>query len=190
MILRAVFFSAMLVLATSAQAQTLKIQLGSDMARIMYATESLGQNFGRLEVEGGYLYADSNSVNSSDYLLHLGAQVRGESLDVPLIVAIGARAYYGEASNYNVAGLGISGEALLMPDSWNGFGIGAFVFISPKVVSFQDGEGLDEYGLTLNFQITSQATVVAGIQKIEADIENVGTRTIDDSAFIGIEMRF
>ncbi len=51
MILRAVFFSAMLVLATSAQAQTLKIQLGSDMARIMYATESLGQNFGRLEVK-------------------------------------------------------------------------------------------------------------------------------------------
>jgi hypothetical protein len=180
----------MLLLVSTAQAQTLKIQLGSDMARIMYATESWGQNAGRLEIEGGYLYADSNSVNSSDYLLHLGAQVRGENLDMPLIVAIGARVYFGEASNYDIAGLGISGEALIMPESWNGFGVGAFVFISPKVVSFRDGDGLDEYGLTLNYQITSQATLVAGVQKIEADIENVGTRTIDDSAFIGIEMRF
>lgn len=190
MIVRATLLLASLFLAGAVQAQTLKIQLGSDMARLIYATESLGQNFGRLEIEGGYLYADSNAVNSSDFLLHLGAQVRGESLDVPLIVAIGARAYYGEASNFDIAGLGISGEALLMPDSWNGFGIGAFVFVSPSVVAFQDAEGLDEYGLTLNFQITSQATVVAGIQKIEADIENVGNRTIDDSAFIGIEMRF
>ena len=40
--------------------QELEFQLSDDMARIMYTSSAIGENYGRLELEGGFLYADDN----------------------------------------------------------------------------------------------------------------------------------
>ena len=171
--------------------QELEFQLSDDMARIMYTSSAIGENYGRLELEGGFLYADDSKRPSSDYLLHFGTQVRGESVDAPIIVAIGARLYYGEAAQYDIGGLGIGGDLMVMPESWKGLGIGAFLYVVPSVVAFQDSDGLNEYGVSLNYQITSQALITVGYQNIETDIKNVsGSYTIDDGAYLGIGLSF
>ncbi len=174
-----------------AYGQELEFQLSDDMARIMYTSSAIGENYGRLELEGGILYADDDERPSSDYLLHFGTQVRGESVDAPIIVAIGARLYYGEAATFDIGGLGIGGDVMVMPESWKGLGIGAFLYVVPSVVAFQDSDGLNEYGVTLNYQITSQALITVGYQKIETDIKNVSSSyTIDDGAYLGIGLSF
>lgn len=170
--------------------QELEFQLSSDMARIMYTSSTVGENYGRLELQGGFLYADDNQRPSSDYLLHFGMQVRGESVDAPIIVAVGARLYYGEAAQYDTSGLGIGGDVLFMPESWKGLGLGAFLYVVPSIVAFQDSDGFNEYGINLNWQITSQALISLGYQNIETDIKNVGTYTIDDGAYLGIGLSF
>ena len=177
------------VACATAYADNLKVMLGSDMARVMYASESLGQSLGRVELEGGYLYSEQNS-DTSDYLAHVGFQVRGESLDAPLVVTVGARLYLGSAADQSVGGLGIGGDLLMAPDGWNGFGVGGFLYYVPDVVAFSDAEGLLEYGVTANFQVSSQATVNLGWQNIEVDLKNRPNRTIDDGIFLGVNLAF
>lgn len=178
------------LVSCAANADAIKIYLGDEVARFSYAAESVGQ--GRLETEFGMLYTDRNEiVRNDDYLLHLGLQVRGESLDMPLIVTVGGRLYYGEASTYDVAGVALGGDLLLLPESWGGFGLGAFFYHAPDVVAFRDAKQITEWGVFASFQITPQASIIGGFQHIEAEIENrPGEVELEDDVFFGVDIRF
>lgn len=183
--------SALLLLfvSISAQAQNIRIQLSDDVARFFYSTEIMGQKFGGLELETGLLYTDD-----SDYMLSVGAMVRGESVDMPIIVGVGGRMYYGDfdkgAVDKTIGAFAIGGEMLVSPASWKGFGIGASLFHAPSVTSFSDADSFTEYNFTLNYQITAQANIYIGKQKIEADIDGRGDVELEDDTFIGIDMSF
>lgn len=174
-----------LLISTTATSEEINIQLSDDTARFMYLTEAFGQDFGRLELEAGFLYNEND-----DTLVNLGLLVRGESVSVPLIVSIGARAYYADLAAYNVGAVAIGGDLLFSPETWGGFGMGLFYYAAPSVVSFGDADGLSEYGAYVNFQITPQARVALGYQRIEADIENAATVVIDKGSYFGINISF
>lgn len=191
MLIRIIQISILALISNSASAEAIKAYLGSDVARFTYATEAFGQQFGRLETEFGFLYTDRNGgVREDDFLAHLGLQVRGESLDAPLIASIGGRIYYGEASRFDISGIGLGGDVLLLPESWGGFGLGGFLYYAPNVVSFQDADSITEWGVFGSFQVTPQASILAGVMNIEADIDGGGTAEITDEAFVGVEIRF
>lgn len=191
MLRRTIQILVLMLISGSASAGNIKAFFGSDAARFSYATEAFGQQFGRLEMEFGGIITDyDDQQRQDDFLTYLGLLVRGESLDFPLIAAIGGRVYYGEASTYDIGGVALGGDLLLLPESWGGFGIGAFLYHAPDVVSFRDAESLTEYGVFVSFQITPQASVVLGYQNIEADIENVGTAEFDDGGYFGFDIRF
>lgn len=174
--------------ALSARADYLEAQLWSDYFRIMYGNDSIGQNAGRLELAAGYLYSSQNTT--SDYLLNFDVGVRGESLDIPVLVSVAGRVYYGRADDKDVGGLGIGGSALYAPENWKGFGIGGYLYWVPEVISFGDSDGMLEYGITANYQINSQARVVLGWQDIGTDLNNDGNYTIADGLYLGINMAF
>ncbi len=179
------------LLATGiARADIANVQLGDDYFRIRYVNETLAQSVGRMELDLGYLYSVRNTT--SDYLLHLGAQVRGESLDAPVIVSVGGRLYYGSAGGVSVGGFGIGAGAEMMPESWNGFGFGLYGYFVPSVVSFGDSDGLSELGVTFNFQVTEQAMVQLGLQRVAVSLTgtNAGTHTIDDGFYLGLNVLF
>lgn len=191
MLNRIIQIAILALVSNAAGAEAIKATLGSDVARFSYATEAFGQQFGRLETEFGFLYTDHDeAVREDDFLAHLGLQVRGESLDFPVIVSVGGRLYYGEASRYDVSGVALGGDMLLLPESWGGFGLGGFFYYAPSVVSFQDAEKIREWGVYASFQITPQASVMAGFQNIEVEIDGAGTAEIEDSGFFGVEIRF
>lgn len=179
------------LVSSTASAEAIKAYLGDEVARFSYATDSFGERVGRLETEFGVMFTDRDeTVRNDDFLTHLGLQVRGESLDFPLIVSIGGRAYYGEASDYDVSAVAIGGDMLLLPENWGGFGLGGFFYYAPKVVSFQDAEKFTEWGLFASFQITPQASIMAGVQNIEAEIEGGGDVELEDGGFVGVDIRF
>jgi len=187
MTLRTILLAAALLMGsiTTAQSEEINIQLGDDTARFMYLTEAFGQNFGRLELEMGFLYNEN-----SDSLINVGLLVRGESVSVPLVVSMGIRAYFADLDPYTVGALAIGGDLLLAPESWGGLGLGAFYFTAPSVVSFSDAEDLTEYGVYLSFQLSPQASIVGGFKHIEASIENVGDIDIEDGAYFGLTLSF
>lgn len=175
----------LLMLSFTANAQTIRVQLSDDVARFFYSTEIMGQRFGGLELETGLLYTDYN-----DHILSVGALVRGESVDMPVIVGVGGRLYYADFEPYTLGAMAIGGDVMISPASWGAFGIGASFFHAPSVTSFSDANDFTEYSLTLNFQITSQANIYVGRQVIEADIEGAGNVELEDDSFVGIDLRF
>jgi hypothetical protein len=175
----------LLMFSYTAQAQTIRVLLSDDVARFSYSTEIMGQKFGGLELETGLLYTDDN-----DYLLSVGAMVRGESVDMPIIVGVGGRLYYADVEPHTLGALAIGGEILVSPDSWGGFGIGASLFHAPSVTSYSDAESFTEYSFSLNYQITAQASIYVGRQVIEADIGSRNDVELEDDTFVGIDMRF
>lgn len=182
---RIILLAAALLISSVSTAEEINIQLSSDTARFMYITEAFGQDFGRLELETGLLYNENG-----DNLLNIGMLVRGESVSVPLIVSMGARAYYADLGAYTVAALAIGGDLLLAPESWGGLGIGGFYFTAPSVVSFLDAEKLTEYGVYISFQITPQASVSGGFKHIETSVINVADIEIEDGAYFGLTINF
>lgn len=182
---RIIILVTALFMSGAASSEEINIQLSDKTARFMYLTEAFGQDFGRLELEAGFLYNENN-----DNLFNLGLLVRGEGVSVPLIVSIGTRAYYADLAAYTVGAVAIGGDLLLSPETWGGLGIGAFFYTAPGITSFSDAEGLTEYGAYVNFQITPQARVALGYQQIEADITNAATVIIDKGSYFGINISF
>jgi len=182
---RIILLISALFMSSVASAEEVNIRLGSDAARFMYLTEAFGQDFGRLELEAGFLYSQNDSS-----LANVGLLVRGESVSVPLIVAIGGRAYYGEVVDTTVGALAIGGDFLLQPESWGGFGAGFSFYTAPGVVAFGDADGLTEYGAYVSFQITPQARMALGYQKITASIVNAPDVIFDEGAYFELNLSF
>ncbi len=105
---------------------------------------------------------------------------------------MGARLYYGNAADSSVGGFGIGAGMEMMPESWNGFGFSLYGYFVPSVVSFADADGLTELGATANFQVTEQAMVQLGYQRIAVDVaaNNIGNHTIDDGFYLGLNILF
>ncbi len=179
------------IISSSAIADSMTAQLSNDSARFRYNMSGLGQSFGNLESSFGFLYTDNSDAQNS-YLLDVGSFVRGESVEAPIIVSIGGRFYAGKAQDYTVYAVGLGGDVLLLPDAWGGFGVGAFFLIAPGVVSFADSDGLLDYGVNLIFEVSPQASVLLGYQKVEVDINAAGVDkiNIDNGGFFGLQIKF
>ncbi|MFO7603661.1 MAG: YfaZ family outer membrane protein [Gammaproteobacteria bacterium] len=191
-----VFFlvvTAIFLPVSLASAQGLTIQVNDDSARFTFSTEAWGQQYGQLDLEGGFLYTDND-----DYMLNAGLMVRNDSLDTPLIVSVGSRLYYASVTGpapaltgYDFAAITIGVDILIIPDNLGGIGFGAHYFAAPSVISFGDADGFSEYGVRVGYQITPQANIFLGYQKIEAEIENQGIDvTISKGTLFGVDLRF
>lgn len=175
-----------LLMSSAASAESINIQTSNNAARFMYLTEAFGQDFGRLELELGLLYN-----KNSDTLVNAGVLIRGEGVSVPLLVSIGVRTYYAKLDVYDVGAIAIGGDILFQPpESWGGFGLGAYYFSSPNVVTFGDASDITEYGAYVNFQLTTQASIALGYQLIEAEVTNVGDIPIVDGGYFGLNIEF
>ena len=192
--MKAIFLVLSLFLPVSLVfAQGLAIQLNDDSARFTFATEAWGQQYGQLDLEGGFLYSDND-----DYMFNLGLMVRNDSLDTPLIVSVGSRLYYASVTgpaptltSYSVAAVTIGIDVLIIPDNLGGVGFGAHYFVGPSVVSFGDAEGFTEYGVRVGYQITPQANIYLGYQNIETQIDGSGADvTISKGSLFGVDLRF
>lgn len=183
---RIIMLSLLLFMSSKAFSQDFDVTLGNQSARFMYITEAFGQDFGRLEMEAGLLYNEDN-----DYLGNLGLLVRGEGVSVPIIVSIGARAYFAKVQDYSVGAIAIGGDILLIPEIWGGVGIGANYYTAPGVVAFNDAEDLVEYGVYISYQITQQAAISLGYRVIDVEIENgIGKIELDKGGYFGVNLTF
>ena len=183
---RIVMLSILLLMSNQAFSQDVKVTLGNESARFMYITEAFGQDFGRLEMEAGFLYNENN-----DSLANIGLLVRGESVSVPMIVSLGARAYVANVQSYSVGAIAIGGDLLFNPEIWGGVGIGANYYVAPGVVAFRDAKDLTEYGVYVSYQITQQAEMSLGYRVIDVEIRNdVGSIKLDKGGYFGLNLTF
>lgn len=193
--LKVIHAIALLSMVTVAQADSLVAQLSDNTARFFYSSQMWGQQAGPIEIEMGAMFTEDEINQDDTLMLNLGVMVRNDSLDSPMIITIGARGYYADVNqvgaNIEVSGLALGGEILIVPDTLGGLGIGFGVYIAPGVVSGLDAEGLYEYNAKLDFQVTPQASIYLGYEKIVADLRDVGNDVTIESGFhVGVSLRY
>ena len=182
---RSIILSFLILFSSIANAQSINAQLSGDSARFDYSSDVLGEALGRLELNAGILYNEND-----DYAVSAGLQVRGENLDAPLLVSLGARAYYGEVRIYTATVIALGGDVVFAPISIPGFEIGAHFYIAPEPVAFSDSIGLLDYGIRVGYQVIPLSTVYLGYQKFEIEIQNVGDVLLDDGIVFGLNIQF
>ncbi|MBI3561699.1 MAG: hypothetical protein HY080_08295 [Gammaproteobacteria bacterium] len=179
------------LLAGWVNADAINIELSNKSAHLVYASELYGSQYGPIDMEfSGYFDEDNNNM------LTAGLLVRNDSLDNPVVISIGTRAYYADAGNApgqtraKAAALTIGGELLYFPNNLKGFGFGAKVFIAPRVVTFLDAQGFIEYGARAEYEITKQSSIYLGYSKVSIDLKTGSKTEIKQGFYVGIGMRF
>ena len=180
------------IISTVVRAEGIVASLGSDNARFFYSTQMWGQQAGPVDLETGFFFNEDNT-----YLLNLGMMLRNDTMDSPFIFSLGGRSYFttikqkNSTEEYKVAALALGAELLYVPDSLGGIGFGAKYYYAPDILTGGDGQGLTEYGLIMDYQLTPQANIFVGYRKIEADIKVINSNVdIDEGAYLGLGIRY
>lgn len=183
--------AGLLIISHSAYADAFKMKLSDNSARFSYSRESFGGAYGPLDLDMGLFFNKDD-----DKLLHLGLMVRNDTLDNPFVISIGARAYYGDIGNKapgphsKFTAIAVGGELLFIPDNLGGLGLGVNYYYAPSVVTSMDADNFREYGASLNYELTKQANISLGYQKVRVVLTD-GTRLdVDSSVYFGIGLRF
>lgn len=188
---RILFTAAMFFFAHPAFADMLNFQLSNESARFIYSTEIFGGQYGPIDLDSGLFFN-----KSSDKMVHVGLMVRNDTLDNPLVISVGARAYLGDVGHATgqvhskFAAIAVGGEILVIPNNLGGLGFGADYYTAPSVVTYMDADRFTEYGVRLNYEITKQADVSLGYRKIKVDLNSNTSLTIDSRVYFGIGLRF
>ena len=177
----------LLLLSLPLKAQGIRASLGEDSVRFIYVTEAWGQEIGSLDVEAGVLTTGTDNIS----LLHLGILVQHESQNAALKLSVGGRGYYTTINNKNAALLALGGDLLLSPDNWSGFGIGLSYYTAPTVTTFSDADAFTEYSVSVGYQMTPQANIYFGYQKVTIKmVSETSDRNIEKGSFLGIRIDF
>lgn len=186
------FVAAVLLLfAHSACADMFDVRLSNDSARFSYSAELSGGQRGPLDLDMGVFFNKDN-----DKIAHVGLMVRNDTLDNPLVISVGVRAYYGDVGNKvpephsKFTAIAIGGELLFIPNNLGGLGFGLNYYVAPSVVSYHDADGFTEYGVGINYEISNQADISLSYQKTKVDLKNGGSLDVDSSVYFGVGLRF
>ncbi|MDH5181872.1 MAG: hypothetical protein OEZ39_08645 [Gammaproteobacteria bacterium] len=193
--LRILPFIALSLFTGTVRAESIVAQLSDYTARFFYSSQVWGQQAGPIEIELGVMFTEDKLTQDDTIMGNLGVLIRNDTMDSPVIISIGGRGYYADVNNryanIQVTGLALGGEVLIVPDNLGGLGLGFGLFIAPNVVTGLDADGLYEYSVKLDFQVTPQASIYLGYEKIVASLKDVDFSVTVESGFhLGLSIRF
>jgi hypothetical protein len=188
--IKKLFLGGVLTLwAVSAQAGELAISFSDQTAQIALRQDVIDYDASGRSVFGVRgLYDDRKDTE----LVSLSFEVMGPLANTGLEIGAGVQGYYvnsGPDDDEMAAG-GIGARLRFVPPNVPRASFGGSVYYCPEVLNTMDGEGLWEAEVLAAFQVTPRATVFTSYTKIEADIENKGTRSLDKTLRVGLALAF
>lgn len=180
------------MVSATVRAEGVVAMLSGGSARFFYSTQMWGQQATPVELETGLMFNEDDN-----YLVNLGMMLRNDNLDSPVIITLGGRSYFASVNevdtntNYKVAALALGFEVLFVPDNLGGLGIGFDYYYAPDILAAGDAQGVSEYGLKVDYQLTPQSNIFVGYQKIQADIKDIDRNVDIEKGFVlGFGIRF
>ena len=177
----------------NALAGAIDFRVGSEMAELSFLTQASSFGYGGADIGFGALINEHNDVIASGSILvsgssagnvnglhfGVGAKVYAGAIDGPngdvdidgAAVAIGARVRYVFSSSTPVA---ILGEG----------------YFAPEVTSIAEFDGLIEYRLALELEITPSARAYIGYRNLEVTFNDRVDYEVDDAAHVGVRFEF
>ena len=177
------------LLSSQLYARSIDINLADDAAQFKYGTLVGGTNYGRTEMEAGFLYNENDNV-----LAEVGLLVIDEagSKSPGLELGVGPKFWFGDADkpDIQISGIGLGGRLRFKAINMPRIVYGASLFFAPSIVSFIDAEQIFEYEIRIEYELLPTANVYIGYRNIEADIKNRKDVEIDESGVIGLLFKF
>lgn len=170
-------------------ARSIDINLSADAAQFKYGSNVGATNFGRSEMNIGFLFNEDDN-----YLAEVGLLVIDEagSKTPGLELGVGPKFWFGgsDDSDVDISGIGLGGQLRYKNMQYPRIIYGASFFYAPSIVSFLDADSILEYDFRVEYELLPTANVYVGFRSIEADIKNRKDVEIDESAIIGLRFNF
>ena len=187
--LRIMLILLLSTLSNATFARSFDINLSSDAAQFKYGSLVGGTNYGRTEMNVGFLYNEDDN-----YLGEIGLLVIDEagSKTPGLELGVGPKFWFGgsDEADVDISGIGLGGQLRYKNINVPRIVYGASIYYAPGIVAFMDAEGLLEYDIRVEYELLPTANVYIGFRSIEADIKNRKDVEIDESAIIGLRFKF
>ncbi len=190
---RAIFIISLLVPLKSVFAGAVDFRVGTEMAELTFLTQTSTFGYGGADIGFGALINEHN-----DFVANASILVSGSSAGDAraLHFGVGAKAYAGfldgPKGNLNIDGgaIAIGGGLRYLFSTSMPIAILGEVFFAPEVTSIADFEGLLEYRLALELEITPSARAYIGYRKLEVSFNKNVDYDVDDAAHIGVRFEF
>jgi ABC-type amino acid transport substrate-binding protein len=182
-VMRALAAVAAAGLAAAASADSFDINVNSDAVEARYAT-----NFRSAEFTVGGLYnGDEDAWLASTGLLAIGERSTKDSRSE---AGLGGRIYGGSVDNQDLLALALGGQFRWFPG--NGpFGVGAYGYIAPDVVTGIDAKLFWEAGARVEYEVVKNtAGVYLGYRRARAEFKDDTNRDLDKGGHIGLHISF
>ena len=182
----------MILWTTAAQAAELGISFNDFSAQVAFSSEVGSYDSGRSIFGVRGLYNDDEDTE----MVSASFDVLGPIANTGLEIGAGVNLYYlgtsaaGSSVTDDVAAAGIGAIVRFTPPGLEKLSFSGRVYYCPDVFTDLDGEKVLETRLKAAFEIAPQAEVFAYYNKVEVDIENKGSRTIDDTVRVGLSLSF
>jgi hypothetical protein len=178
----------MVLLAASAWAQSVEMDLNDYSAQVRYEHPLYSDDYGLTLVNSRLLYNDDKNT----ILGSIGVDFVGSPGNVPgLKVGVGSHLYGGKTQRSQaLTAVAIGVRSHYSPPHLGGLGIEGRVLYSPKLLTFVDAERMLETAVRLGFAITPKVRLFAEYQRIGVSFEDFGTWSIDEGIRGGFQALF
>jgi hypothetical protein len=193
MLLRKALFSLIVLIpATQASATGLDFRLGSKTAEIVVLSQSSTFGYGGADIGYGFFFNENDDYMASGSMLVSGSS----SGDVrALHFGVGAKIYAGSLDllpeRREGGALAIGGQVRYVFPASTPLAILGEVYVAPSVTSLSDFEGISEYRVALELEVTPSARAYIGYRQLKVDLGGPGPKyKLDDRAHVGVRFSF
>lgn len=176
------------LLTSQAHAENLEINLAQHSAQLKYATSVGSTTYGRSEMSYGALYNNDKKANVVGVALmvvdNAGSATPG------LEVGIGPKLWLATRDDYRALCLAIGGKLKFKVAPQDRFFARAAFFYAPSIVSFSDANNMHEISADLGYEILPTADMYVGYRSIKAEFPKLSDKTLDNSTYFGMHLRF
>jgi len=197
MLRKALIITTLLIPFNNASAGAIDFRVGTDMAELTFLTQTASFGYGGADIGFGALINEYNDVIANASILVSGSS----SGDVKALhFGVGAKLYAGDINGPDNSTVDIQGGAVaiggqiryVFPGS-TPFALLGEAFFAPEVTSISEFDGLLEYRVAVELEVTPSARAYIGYRVLEVEFDNSGRNIdydVDDSANIGVRFEF
>jgi len=194
MLRKALISISLLFPFNSALAGAIDFRVGNDVAELTFLTQTASFGYGGADIGFGALINDENDVIASGSILVSGSSAG----DVKALhFGVGAKAYAGTLEGPGSGSIDVDGGAVaiggriryVFPGSAPLAVLGE-VFYAPEVTNISDFDGLVEYRVALELEVTPSARAYVGYRYLEVTFADDIEYEVDDAAHVGVRFEF
>lgn len=194
MLRKALIITTLLAPFNNAFAGGVDFRVGSDTAELTFLTQTATFGYGGADIGFGALINEEDDVIANASILVSGSS-KGDVKGLHL--GVGVKAYIGSLDGPDAVSLDVDGGAVaiggrvryILPSKVPVAVLGEAYF-APDITNISDFDGLIEYRIGLELEITPSALAYIGYRKLEVTFNDNVEYDVDDSAHVGVRFEF